>query len=1630
MKRTHLFRSLLVSATKVFIIFALFLNDEAGAIAPWMSSQIPMIKLEIRAAMERGRIIVARDDEDRALLKRYRADAVLLESWKYLVSEEVAADETRLIRIIIHEDIEALMQILRESDRYRYDAIKDLLLSNGQIKQYYYGLCHNGKEPEHLTADFLLNDMVAKALEIMFMVQNGFITLEDCNLDEVQVKEARFYWAIEKVIKANRYNYFREGLFISKEDARIRKKKITEALERGYNFYKAALPEASVIQASAPDIVDRIIEWHHSGKGLKDGDYVITRVNLGKRKCFKSRGKSARFSFILSGHEEDLEQTTVVFLAEEDINHGLVVNCHYLEDYKLARTTNPIVTFKYSTKKSGIEKVNLAALDIIYVNYDFPRYDSGKIISLQRPYKTTIHNNGTIWVGIPPGIETHFPCRGSEFFASGKMENIGKEVVVLVEDDKNHGQVINIYLSDEYVGEENSIPIKTYQYWKERKHKNSENTRAVLVRLNVLDIIRSKEGQELKIFNRPVKAAILKRDEKRYVCIISFMQGTPHEKVVTLSIPGVYMKRKDADSMAMICVEKDPNHGQIINVYSEKDFKEQPEARRTPIVTYKYFDKETAREIRGDKARLFRPIDLMCFDIRKYYKEKGQIEAKDRVGKRIVKKLSEDKFAIILHKILTKQRTIVLSLQDVAKDVFQSVNLPLMASIKIDKDKDYGAYIHISKDNTVLARYYFFRILEECKDADFERMAFLDYVLGNNNVYGNPVVPREFYYKCKIHKLGNIKMNYRGREYTLTRLGELNGYEKKLGHPIEELVFVPVADAKYGYRICVHNAAEYRKNIDRVPDVVLVRNGYYKKLIPIEKIDIFNARELMNKSFYYQAKSILTHFLKTAPNNVEAAKFLNTVNYMINFPGGIPFDKRIAFNLSSLGNAFIEEKDTTKEKNYFHALMGKTHEETEKLFVDILGYLDFDEHALPYQVYINCAVLAVLAEFPATLKTPDMALKVSKFLCYNGEGKEALFSAGRSFFESIPDEVKFIFSGKNAKTYESRGRKDSDEITAYMSDMSKYPRLTRLGEIALGVLARCGDEKARDILINCNWRLVYSLAKKRARYYEGMDLMDLISVGHEGLIKGSDKYLPYLGTRFSTGVYVWIQSSITRWARDNAHQIKIKDNMQEKMRIFNKKCNVAGIDVQKRMSMPEEELAECIDMKVREIEKIRCIIRMISDLTKSEKETPYENNNGDEKEKTVSSNDGGHDVLEMENMIDKTINEMKKRLEMDETALMVFEHRIAVSLKGDGNLKSYSGVAALCDNFSGRQVERKEKVVVIPELLKLMKEWNLESKDFFLKNITTGSPGAALRTIFKKFKFNRFSKKGLYQLRKKIKEDTYSRSTVDMEIGVLTALNVLIKPERGVYRLNPVFKGDTEAETESNIAAVYNIKFRVGKDKRTDVPMGCFSIPDDKMPLVKECVRMQIAHSWHKKAAEATDTKKTYTIKLWSGYAAPGQAVTLARIEKMYRNCPYRVEFVELKELVAFAKDKENEKESTVIILPYNELEPRQQRDLQDNKTRVIYTKFSNRDQLQADDIVQLEAIIGLGTAYLIDNETAFMNLCSILMDNDKDTDIVINLKSLKENPLAYIVCIKIEKINLEDLPRLNDRLNAMVKSL
>lgn len=187
--------------------------------------------------------------------------------------------------------------------------------------------------------------------------------------------------------------------------------------------------------------------------------------------------------------------------------------------------------------------------------------------------------------------------------------------------------------------------------------------------------------------------------------------------------------------------------------------------------------------------------------------------------------------------------------------------------------------------------------------------------------------------------------------------------------------------------------------------------------------------------------------------------------------------------------------------------------------------------------------------------------------------------------EDISDiEKDILFDEVSDLTFVDNLNTD-DPVKLFLKEIGNTKLLDYETESMLAEKMANGDQEARKQLVECNLRLVVSIAK---RYIgRGMHFLDLIQEGNLGLIKAVEKFDLKKGFKFSTYATWWIRQAITRAIADQARTIRIPVHMVE---TINKLIRTSRHLLQQLGREPSpEEIAEEVEMpveKVREILKI------------------------------------------------------------------------------------------------------------------------------------------------------------------------------------------------------------------------------------------------------------------------------------------------------------------------------------------------------------------------------------------------------------------------------------------------------------
>ena len=129
------------------------------------------------------------------------------------------------------------------------------------------------------------------------------------------------------------------------------------------------------------------------------------------------------------------------------------------------------------------------------------------------------------------------------------------------------------------------------------------------------------------------------------------------------------------------------------------------------------------------------------------------------------------------------------------------------------------------------------------------------------------------------------------------------------------------------------------------------------------------------------------------------------------------------------------------------------------------------------------------------------------------------------------------------------GHEERSALDQYLRDVSRHELLTPAEEIALGRLARAGDEDAVQRLVRANLRFVISVAKKYQN--RGVSLIDLIQEGNVGLVTAARKFDVDQGVKFISYAVWWIRQAILAALANQGRAVRVPLNRASDLaRIF------------------------------------------------------------------------------------------------------------------------------------------------------------------------------------------------------------------------------------------------------------------------------------------------------------------------------------------------------------------------------------------------------------------------------------------------------------------------------------------------
>jgi RNA polymerase primary sigma factor len=168
----------------------------------------------------------------------------------------------------------------------------------------------------------------------------------------------------------------------------------------------------------------------------------------------------------------------------------------------------------------------------------------------------------------------------------------------------------------------------------------------------------------------------------------------------------------------------------------------------------------------------------------------------------------------------------------------------------------------------------------------------------------------------------------------------------------------------------------------------------------------------------------------------------------------------------------------------------------------------------------------------------------------------------------------------------------ADALDQLLQRAHQFKLLKPAEEIELAQRIERGDLVAKERLINCNLRLVVSIARRYQGH--GLTLNDLVQEGMLGLIRAAEKFDWRKGFRFSTYATLWIRQAIQRGLDNSGRTIRLPAHVATKARKVGRVRNELAVKLERE---PEPaEIAAAAEMPLEEVEAIVAVDRTPSSL--------------------------------------------------------------------------------------------------------------------------------------------------------------------------------------------------------------------------------------------------------------------------------------------------------------------------------------------------------------------------------------------------------------------------------------------------
>src|SRR5262249_10717441 len=167
-----------------------------------------------------------------------------------------------------------------------------------------------------------------------------------------------------------------------------------------------------------------------------------------------------------------------------------------------------------------------------------------------------------------------------------------------------------------------------------------------------------------------------------------------------------------------------------------------------------------------------------------------------------------------------------------------------------------------------------------------------------------------------------------------------------------------------------------------------------------------------------------------------------------------------------------------------------------------------------------------------------------------------------------------------------------DSLRRHLNEIGRYPLLSRAEEVQLAKRIEAGDPAARQRLVECNLRLVVTIAKSYRS--ATVDFLDLIQEGTLGLMQAVDRYDWRRNTNSSRSAAWWIRHGIVQAYAPASQPIRIPDSVRTRTAAVRKSERALAAELGRTPSVAE--IAAKLDLTVEQVLEARAAAQPVGSL--------------------------------------------------------------------------------------------------------------------------------------------------------------------------------------------------------------------------------------------------------------------------------------------------------------------------------------------------------------------------------------------------------------------------------------------------